>query len=62
MERTTIIFIIMGRAMKEEAGIRWGSFITSEHPGIVSRGLRSHQASLSQSAHGNNTVLWYVPV
>jgi hypothetical protein len=49
MERTTInIIIIMGRTMKkEDAGITVGGavFITSVRPGIVNRGLRSHQAS-----------------
>jgi hypothetical protein len=49
MERTMII-IIMGHTMEEEAGIRWGSFITSERPGS------------SQPAQGNNTVLLCVPV
>jgi hypothetical protein len=33
-----IIIIIMGRTMEEEAGFRWGSFITSERPfGLVNR-------------------------
>jgi hypothetical protein len=35
---------------EEEADIRWGSFITNERPGR------------SKPAHGNNTVLLYVPV
>jgi len=44
----------MGGTMdEEEAGIRLGSFITSERPGMVKRGLGSHQTSQPQSTHGN---------
>jgi hypothetical protein len=54
---------MMGHTMKEEeAGTRWGSFITSEGPGVVNCGLRSHQASQSQLAQGNKTAMLYVPV
>ena len=64
MERTTIDIVMRHTMEEEEAGIRWGGFKTSVHPGLIEldSALRSRQASRSQSAHwpGNNTVLVYL--
>jgi hypothetical protein len=56
----TIKNIMMGRTMKE-AGIG-GSFITSERHGNSKLRPKKPSSTWSQSAHGNNTVLLYVPV
>ena len=63
MERTIINITVMGRTMKD-ARIMWSSFIRGERPSpgitVTNRAQRSHLASRTQLAHGNNTVLLYV--
>ena len=55
MERPAINIIMMGRMMKEEEGIRWGRFITSERP-LVNRVLRSNKpSSIKHDGHNQHT-------